>query len=110
MSVLVTDAGGNHALAVVRSLGRRGVRVVAAGGGRWCAQAAFSRFCAARAVYPSPERSLDAFQEGLCRILDTFRPELLMPMTEQTILALTAVRGEIESRVRLAPLPSPEAL
>ncbi|HYS78090.1 MAG TPA: ATP-grasp domain-containing protein [Candidatus Dormibacteraeota bacterium] len=109
MSVLVTDAGGNHALAVVRSLGRRGVRVVAADS-RICAQAAFSRFCAARAVYPSPGRGIEAFLEGLCRILDAYRPDLLMPMTERTILAMTAARGEIESRVRVAPLPSPDAL
>ena len=109
MSILVTDASGNHALAVVRSLGRRGLRIIAADGRR-CGQAGFSRFCAARAVYPSPEHGIDAFLGGLCRVLDAFRPELLMPMTEQTILAMTAGRGEIESRVRLAPLPSPQAL
>src|SRR5436309_5286283 len=109
MSILVTDASGNHALAVVRSLGRRGLRIIAADGRR-CGQAGFSRFCAARAVYPSPEHGIDAFLGGLCRVLDAFRPELLMPMTEQTILAMTAGRAEIESRVRLAPLPSPQAL
>src|SRR5881628_3139424 len=48
MSILVTDASGNHALAVVRSLGRRGLRIIAADGRR-CGQAGFSRFCAARA-------------------------------------------------------------
>ena len=109
MSVLVTDASGNHALAVVRSLGRRGLRVVAAETSR-LAQAGFSRFCAARAVYPSPARGVGEFQEGLRRILEAHRPEVLMPMTERTILAMASARREIESRTRLAPLPSEESL
>jgi len=109
MSVLVTDAGGNHALAVVRSLGRRRIPVVAADSYR-LAQAALSRFCARRSVYPSPCLGIREFQEGLSRILDTRRPEILMPMTERTILALQPARREIESRVVLAPLASPESL
>jgi predicted ATP-grasp superfamily ATP-dependent carboligase len=109
MSVLVTDASGNHALAVVRSLGRRGLRVVAAETGR-LAQAGFSRFCAARALYPSPARGIAEFQEGLRRILEVHRPEVLMPMTERTILALGSARRDFESRTRLAPLPSEESL
>ena len=109
MSVLVTDASGNHALAVVRSLGRRGLRVIAAETGR-LAQAGFSRFCAARALYPSPVRGVREFQEGLRRLLDVHRPDVLMPMTERTILAMGPMRREIESRTRLAPLPSDESL
>ena len=109
MSVLVTDAGGDHALAAIRSLGRRGIRVVAADSTRWT-QGGFSRFCAARAVYPSPVRGVREFRKGLDRIIEAFRPEILMPMTLRTILAMAPVRREIESRVRLAPLPSEEAL
>ena len=68
MSVLITDAGGEHALAVIRSLGRRGIRVVAADSTRWT-QGGFSRFCAARAVYPSPVRGVREFRKGLDRII-----------------------------------------
>ncbi|MBI4609217.1 MAG: ATP-grasp domain-containing protein [Candidatus Rokubacteria bacterium] len=109
MSVLVTDASGNHALAVVRSLGRRGIRVAAADSA-WWAKSFFSRYCARRALHPSPAGGVDAFVSGLCRILDEVRPMMLMPMTERTILALMVRREEIESRVALAPLPAPEAL
>ena len=109
MRVLVTDAVGNHALAVVRSLGRRGFRVVAADTSR-LTPAGFSRFCAARAVYPSPARGVREFQEGLLRIIETHRPEVLMPMTERTILAMASARPEIASRTILAPLPAEDAL
>jgi predicted ATP-grasp superfamily ATP-dependent carboligase len=107
--VLVTDAGGNHALAVVRSLGQRHIRVVAADSTRF-AQGACSRYCASRASYPSPGIGVREFQEGLFRIIETCGPEILMPMTERTILALSPARREIESRVRLAPLPTEDAL
>ena len=81
MSVLVTDAGGNHALAVVRSLGRRRITVVAADCYR-LAQAALSRYCARRSVYPSPSLGIREFQEGLSRILDTRRDELVRAATQ----------------------------
>src|SRR6185295_5275358 len=109
MSVLVTDASGNHALAVIRSLGGKGIDVVAADSSRW-AQGGFSRFCAARTVYPSPAHGVQPFLRDLHRIIEEFHPEVLMPMTEQSILAMSQMRPEIESRVRLAPLPSAEAL
>ena len=109
MSVLVTDAQGNHALAVVRSLGRRGIRVAAADSVPW-AKSFFSRYCVRRALYPSPTGGVAAFLRGLCRILDEIRPAVLMPMTERTILAIAAHRQQIESRAMIAPLPSPQAL
>lgn len=109
MDVLVTDAGGNHALAVIRSLGRRGLRVAAAGGTR-SSMGLYSRYCAARALYPDPGGGVGAFRESLARILERLRPALLMPMTERTLLALDADREAIASRVRLAPLPPPATL
>lgn len=109
MSILVTDAGGNHALAVVRSLGGHGLEVIAAGSER-IAQAGFSRYCAGRERYPSPRRDLGAFQQALLGLLDARRPRLLLPMTECTLVALAPLREEIESSVVLAPLPATQVL
>jgi predicted ATP-grasp superfamily ATP-dependent carboligase len=109
VSVLVTDARGNHALATVRSLGGRGVRVAAADSVPW-AKAMYSRYCGARATYPCPSEDLAAFQAALLRLLDAVRPRLLMPMTERTILALLERRAEVEARTTLAPLPDEGAL
>jgi len=109
MTVLVTDASGNHALAVVRSLGRHGIRVAAADSA-WCAKALFSRYCSARAIYPPATRGASEFLRGLLRILERLKPALLIPMTERTIMAILAGRAAVESRVALAPLPSREAI
>jgi ATP-grasp in the biosynthetic pathway with Ter operon len=107
--VLVTDAGGNHALAAIRSLGRHGLRVAAADGARG-AMGLFSRHCAARAVYPSPRRGTREFLAGLRLILRRLRPRVVMPMTERTIMALLSDRDGVEPGTMLAPLPSPEAI
>jgi predicted ATP-grasp superfamily ATP-dependent carboligase len=109
VSVLVTDASGNHALAVIRSLGRRGIRIIGADSVR-CAMGAYSRFCAERALYASPALGVREFLMDLRRLIERHRPALLMPMTERTILALLSDREAIESRVAVAPLPSRDAL
>jgi predicted ATP-grasp superfamily ATP-dependent carboligase len=108
VSVLVTDAQGNHALAAARSLGQRGIRVLLADSVR-SAKGLFTRYCAERAMYPSPSQSVSGFRAGMHRILEKLTPAVLMPMTERTILALATDRQAIESRVIL-PLPSPEAI
>jgi predicted ATP-grasp superfamily ATP-dependent carboligase len=109
VDVLVTDAGGNHALAVIRSLGRRGLRVAAAGD-RFTSMGLYSRYCARRAVLPDPRFGVGEFRDGLLRLLERLRPGLLMPMTERTLLAIDVDREAIETRVPLAPLPPPPAL
>ncbi len=106
---LVTDARGNHALAVVRSLGRRGIRVTAADSTPW-AKALYSRHCAARAIYPCPSASVAAFQRAFLRLLDVARPDVIMPMTERVIMALLERRAEVTARTMLAPLPAEAAL
>jgi predicted ATP-grasp superfamily ATP-dependent carboligase len=108
VSVLVTDARGNHALAVARSLGQQGIPVAIADSVR-SAKGLFTRYRADRAIYPSPSDSASGFRAGINRILETLKPAVLMPMTEQTILGLVADREAIESRVIL-PLPSSEAI
>jgi predicted ATP-grasp superfamily ATP-dependent carboligase len=109
MSVLVTDAAGNHALAVARSLGQRGIRVALADSAR-TAKGLFSRHCADRAWYPSPAHGVRPFHDALFGIVDRLKPTVLMPMTERTILALLADRAAIESRVPVVTLPSTQSL
>lgn len=109
MSVLVTDADGNHALAVVRSLGRHGLRV-AATDSKWYAKSFFSRYCTQSALCPSPAQGVGEFLNRLHRIAEKLRPTVLMPMTERTILALTTDRNENGRRLPLAPLPGQDSL
>ena len=64
MNVLVTDGHWRKTLAVVRSLGRKGIRVTV-GERTFLNTSFFSKYCSRRIVYPSPRRHPDPFIEFL---------------------------------------------
>jgi len=92
--VLVTDGHWRKSLAVVRSLGRRGVSVTV-GERTFLNTSFFSRYCARRIVYPSPRRYPDQFIEFLMEEIKKNRTDCLFPMEEETLLLLTRHRSEI---------------
>lgn len=93
--VLVTDARRGSALAFIRSLGRRGDHVVAADSVTPSAGLR-SRYAAGRVRYPTPTVDPVAAGDALVRAAHDHRIELIVPITDEVILAL---------RDRLADLP-----
>lgn len=107
MRVLVTDGDNRAALAVTRSLGRRGHHVIVAERRpRPLAQA--SRYCAESLVYPDPWTQEGAFVDALAAAVRDHRVDVLLPIAD-IACALVA-----EHRERFAPacvpVPSAEAL
>ncbi len=105
--VLVLGSDTRAFLAVVRSLGRRGLEVHAA----WCSPdspARRSRYL--RAVHELPPFSPEdpTWKEALLRLAERERFELLIPCEDPTLLPLRAHRREFEAVVRLA-IPGEEA-
>lgn len=94
--ILVTDARRGSALAFIRSLGRRGDHVVAADAASPSAGMR-SRYAAGRVRYPSPLEDPAATGEALVRAAHAHRIELIVPITDEVILALLD---------RLADLPT----
>lgn len=101
MDVLVTGADQRQGLAVIRSLGRRGVSVVAAGIDS-DSLGFYSRYAAARWVYPPPLEQPEAFVESICEAVRRFRVQLVMPVVESTLTVLNERRDVIEAHVPLA--------
>ncbi len=97
---LVLNASLRQSLVAVRSLGRRGLRVAAAGvhhntpalSSRWCRQAF---------VLP-PEEALGAYLAALTAWLEATTARLLIASSDATIALLRAHRAWLEPRVRLA--------
>ena len=88
--VLVTDAPANASLAVVRSLGRRGVPVgVCAFAGEFNL-AGYSRWAAESLRLPSPTDNADGFITGLRRLLETGKYPIVFATTERTIQLIAA--------------------
>ncbi len=106
--VLVTDAGRGSAISIIRSLGRRGWYVVAADADAH-SPGFHSRYTAGRVVYPAPERNSRATVERLLRAAREHRVDLLIPVTDEVLLPVSAARDAFAGTCALA-LPEPDAL
>jgi predicted ATP-grasp superfamily ATP-dependent carboligase len=94
MKVLVTDGHWRKTLALVRSLGRKGVRVTV-GERTFLNTSFFSKYCSRRLVYPSPRRYPDQFIEFIIKEIKKNQYECLFPMEEETLLLLAKHQSEI---------------
>jgi predicted ATP-grasp superfamily ATP-dependent carboligase len=107
-TVLVTDAGRGSAIAFIRSLGRKGYRVIAADSD--ARSPGFrSRYAAERLLYPSPEC---APRELAATLLETARErgvDLIIPVTDAVILPLAEIRERFAGVCTIA-MPDPAAL
>jgi predicted ATP-grasp superfamily ATP-dependent carboligase len=107
-SVLVTDAGRGSAVAVIRSLGRRGFRVVAADSDPRSAGLR-SRYAHEAFIYPEPKSGPQRFVEALAGAVRERRVDLVIPVTDEAIQPLAAERHRFETVCKLA-LPEPSVL
>lgn len=106
--VLVTDAGRGSAVAFIRSLGRRGWRVTAADSDP--ASPGFrSRFTSHRLLHPRTADRPDAVVDAIHRAVSEERTDLVVPVTDEIGLPLSAARDRFAGLTTLA-LPGVEAL
>ena len=103
-TVLVTDGDERPALAITRSLGRRGCRVLV-GAEAPVSLASSSRHCAGAIAYPSPRRSPDAFQRFLRDFVATHQIDAVLPVTDITTQMVAADRDELERHTVVAAPP-----
>ncbi|MBI5970691.1 MAG: ATP-grasp domain-containing protein [Deltaproteobacteria bacterium] len=99
-NVLVLDGMWNKTLAVVRSLGSRGLTLTVGEHTRFAA-ALFSKYCARAVVYPSPLGSPPAFIEWLLKEVSTTRYDMVMPAEYETLRIILKHRTELEKYTRL---------
>jgi predicted ATP-grasp superfamily ATP-dependent carboligase/thymidylate kinase len=107
-SVLVTDASRGSAVSIIRSLGRRGMHVIAADS-EARSPGFYSRYAAGRLRYPRPDESPEEMVEALLAAAGTRGIDLIVPVTDETILPLVAARERFAGVCRLA-VPDPRAL
>jgi predicted ATP-grasp superfamily ATP-dependent carboligase len=104
MTVFVTDGDQRPALAIVRSLGRRGLRVIV-GEERPASLASSSRYCARHVTYPSPYRDRRAFEQSLTDVVIREHVDVVMPVTDVTTHAVCANRDRLARHCALAVPP-----
>jgi carbamoylphosphate synthase large subunit len=106
-TVLVTDARRGSALAFIRSLGRAGMRVIAADS-EPKSPGMRSRDAAASLVYPDPRVAPRGYVEAIQRAVSEQWVDLVIPITDDTMLPLARERQSFGDS--LLAIPSPESL
>jgi predicted ATP-grasp superfamily ATP-dependent carboligase len=99
--VLVTDAGRSSAIAIMRSLGRRGWHVVAADADR--GSTGFrSRYVGERLCHPDPAVDPAGAAEAILEAAGRSRIDLIVPVTDELVLPLAAARDRLPAGCVLA--------
>ena len=106
-TALVTDGDQRPALAIVRSLGRRGIRVLV-GEEHAVSLASSSRYCARHVTYPSPYRHPEAFGAWLADFVERERVDVVLPVSDVTTRHVSQSRAALAAHSALA-VPAPEA-
>ena len=104
--VLVLDADQLSTLAVVRSLGRHGCAVTAAAASPH-AIAFQSRYASQRLIYPDPLQQHRAFLEWLTTTLTNHSFDLMIPVTDRSIVPILTIRNALEALSPIAIAPNP---
>jgi predicted ATP-grasp superfamily ATP-dependent carboligase len=107
MKVLLTDGNFKHALAAVRSLGRRGIHVVVLSHNN-VSISFFSRYCATRAIAPDPEHD-PGFTEFVSSYVRNNPIDVLLPVSFAAVMQISRIKDDLAKHVKIL-LPSKESL
>ncbi len=99
MHVLVTDDSYRPSLGIVRSLGRKGIRVSVLASPTAAALASRSRYCSGRYVVPPPGEP--SFYPAVLDLLRRVHFDLIIPVGYASTLALTRHKSEISALTHL---------
>jgi predicted ATP-grasp superfamily ATP-dependent carboligase len=102
--VLVTDASERAALAVIRSLGKKGIKVLAADATGFNS-GFLSKYCTYRVVYPSPIKNKEKFVKALLHLVKNMKIDLLIPITDFTTIPILERKEDFEPYVKVAVPP-----
>ena len=106
--ILVTDASRGSALAIIRSLGRKGWQVVAADE-PGPSPGLRSRYAHERLIYPRPANGPEEFVTALLTAARDMSVDLIIPVTDDAIVPLSRARARFEGVCKLA-IPDADAL
>jgi predicted ATP-grasp superfamily ATP-dependent carboligase len=104
MKALVTDGDQRAALAITRSLGRRGISVLV-GEQRSVSLASSSRLCARHVTYPSPHGKPEEFRLFLLDMVERERVDVVVPVTDVTTSAIGRTQQALGVHTAIAAPP-----
>lgn len=108
MKVLIPAMEKRSALAAARSLGRKGIEVIGCSHTKFNA-GFYSKYCHKKYLYCSPFLDTKAYLSDIKKIIEKEKPDVFLPINEETLLPILQEREYFEQRIKL-PLPSNEIL
>ena len=105
MKILLLDGHVNPAVTAVRSLSRAGHRVIVGSSGRW-SKAGWSRYASGSFRYPSTQEGAEKFAARIATKASLERGTFVFPVTEKTVMALSAHRSLVEDAGGCMVMPS----
>lgn len=102
-NVFVLDAQMRSSLAIIRSLGGKGLKVTGGEETRY-ATGLFSRYCRHRKVYPSAYKETGSFAEYMLDEVRANQYDVIFPVTEATVLPIVERMDEF-SKYTIVPYP-----
>ena len=108
MKVLVTDGNNRAALAITRSLGRKGHLVVVGATGH-PSLASSSKYCQDSIVYPSPTESPLNFIQCLLEVVKSKDIDIVLPVSDVTTIPVCEHKSSLEQYCKV-PFPEQDAV
>lgn len=108
MSVFVTNSDARQALAIIRSLGKKGIKVTA-GDCKKLSIGFFSKYCDKKVLYPSPLKNPELFKKSLLRYVANNEVDVLIPVSSSAVYTVSCSL-DIFSRYTSVPIPPYETV
>ena len=105
-NVLVTDGRSRASLAIVRSLGKRGIRVIS--GEAFICTSFYSKY-ATRLFYPDPDKYPNLFMQKILEVVKENEIDVVIPVRDGATLLLSKYKKEL-SRFTRTPLADYDTL
>jgi predicted ATP-grasp superfamily ATP-dependent carboligase len=106
MSVLVTEANLGSSVNVIRSLGRRGIKVVAGDVSR-VAAGYWSKYCNSRILYPDPYHK-EEFVRAIIKAKRETGFDIIFGLSDSTLKPLAMEKERLEREGIVLPIPRKE--
>ena len=99
----MTDSDSRQVLAIIRSLGKKGI-AVSAGDHKRFAMGFFSKYCTKIVLYPSPVENPDLFKRRLLRYVSKNKVDVFMPISNPILLSVSRSLNEFSKHTSV-PIP-----
>ena len=100
MKVLVVEAAKPLSLAIVRSLGKKGIKVTASDNMNLCTSF-LSKYCHNHIKCPSPEEDREAYIKTMLQIVKKEKYEVFYPLSDVTTIPISAYKDKFMQYVKV---------